>query len=129
MAYLLKCKCGKSVAVGPTDAGRRMACVCGKAVEVPNLTVLRRMKPAEEKGRGKQPNRKPDDPESTRNLKSGRAWLLGGGLILLAGVVMSVGGHHPGACVDVVGLGAVLLGGLRLARGLVQRKTDPQYGG
>lgn len=41
--YLLPCACGKTIAVGPSQAGGSVTCECGQGVEVPRLRDLREL--------------------------------------------------------------------------------------
>ncbi len=121
MAYRIPCSCGKGVFAELTDAGARLACGCGRTVQVPNLSALRRRGESDRSKPATAPPPSEAETEARRNLVTGRWWLLAGVAIL--GVGLLVGSQFPpGMCFDFIGLGAVVLGLLRLTRGIVQRR-------
>ena len=124
MAYRIACSCGKGVFAEATDAGARLTCGCGRAVVVPNLSVLRRMTPVARRA-DHTPTKWPHpDTEANRYRNTGLWTILVGVVLLIAGLMSSMTEKSPGVCLDLLGVGAIILGVLRLGRGILQRRFE-----
>lgn len=122
MAYRIACTCGKGVFAELADAGGRLTCGCGRAVEVPLRSRLLRLPPVY---RRDQPPPPPTlEGEEQRSFSSAKWWFLTGVGVLLAGMLSMPSQKSPGLCLDVVGVGLMVVGGLRFVRGLVQKRGD-----
>lgn len=76
--YLLPCVCGKTVAVGPSQAGGSVACECGQSLDVPRLRDLRELPVA-------------SAPQKAKTGWSFRMGVLSAGLVLAASLAGGAG--------------------------------------
>jgi hypothetical protein len=95
MYFRLKCECGKEVTVAEGAAGVSLSCACGRAVAVPELTELRQRAAAGEIGctlyaDGEKPPPLPSPIANATFVVVCVLVLLGGGLIVVAGLVVGV---------------------------------------
>lgn len=127
MTYRIACQCGKGVFAEATDAGARLKCECGRVVVMPNLSVLRQMAPASRR-LDNTPTKWPrPDTEADRNLNSAKLWFFGGAFLLVADYFLAQWAKRPqGSCIQLIGVGAVIVGVMRFVRGMFARKAEKQ---
>jgi hypothetical protein len=119
VAYRIACQCGKGVFAELADAGGRLTCGCGRAVTVPMRSHLLRMPPTAR--RDSPPPQPPAESEASRSRNSGLLTILVGVGLLFAGAMSMSWQKSPGLCLDVFGVGAIILGVWRLGRGILAR--------